>query len=626
MKSRSPNLSFSPEAVRQRQIASELAFVDGILAKIHTSLHQGLHQKWKALRGNDGVGLRFANTWLREQATKWQQIPFSPDLSADEDELRKLAKIRADEMMQVYGKARIGLSGGALTSSPNGSGDFKFLAGLCGINEFDQIGIKCLTLKLSKVAGKSEETSAAIVINHATDKYAAQVKAKHLDGAVQRLCDPQVWKRNLKVNQFRALEHECIRLGMVNKSAACYVSNEQLQRYQSQCQRNLQILENTLAVNDLGEELTLADIVAGPEQKIAELMCRTAGLEEIARTLGYVGLFLTVTCPSKFHAQKLDKTGKHSFDNPNYDGSSPRDAQAYLCKVWSRLRAALSDNNIELFGIRVCEPHHDGCPHWHLLLFVAQEKRARTVRLFRKYFRKMDKHEPMAWKHRFTVKDIDFNKGSAAGYLIKYICKNVNGQGMTDSQGLLYKDFDSGIDVVNSAFRVKAWASCHGFRQFQFIGTAPVGVWRELKRIEGLTSDEFSTAANAAESNNWAEFTRIMQIDRKVLLKKDNGLNKYREPVQKVKGLIDVETGDSIITREREWEIVFGGGSAFDLPRNILNNCRLENQVDSLEQQSLSSPLHFDASEKKQQLLVPLQLCNFKSNGRNSSPPLRLGG
>ncbi|MDW5415649.1 replication endonuclease [Iodobacter sp. CM08] len=567
---------FHPEKVQQRQAASKAAFVDGVLQKVHSSLHPYLRNKWQEL--HDTVNEPTANLWLRQYRDSLRTIPFSPDLSADDDELGRLSKVRADEMKQVYAKARVGFSGGTITASQNGDGDFQFLAGLCGKDEFDQIGIKRLSLKISRVAGKSEESSAAALINHATDKYSATVNAKHLEGAVLRLTDADFWRRNLKVNQVRALEHERISFGMVGKSAACYVSDEQLQRYRSQCQRNSQMLENTLAVNDLGDEFTLSDLVAksvsNPEIQIAEIMCRVSGIEEIARNLGYVGLFLTVTCPSKFHSQKLDKTGKYSFQNINYDGSSPRDAQDYLRDTWSLLRAALSDQNVDFFGIRVAEPHHDACPHWHLLLFVPRRKRGLTVRLFRRYFRRMDKHEPMAWKHRFTVKDIDFNKGSAAGYLIKYLCKNVNGQGMTDSQGLLDEDFDSGLDVVNSALRVKAWASCWGIRQFQFVGAAPVGVWRELRRIDGLTNDEFTAAADAADSNNWAEFTRIMQIDRKVLLKKDCGLNKYREPVQKVKGLIDVGTGDSIITREREWELIFGGGSVFDLPRNIFNNCR----------------------------------------------------
>ncbi|QZA78491.1 replication endonuclease [Deefgea tanakiae] len=579
MKSRSLNLSFSPEAVRQRQIASELAFVDGILAKIHTSLHQILRQKWQALRGNDAAGLRFANTWLRQQATKWKQTPFAPDLAADYDDLQKLAKARANEMTQYCGMQR----------------NF----------------------------GNSEEESSALLINYALEKYSATVKSKHIEGSALRLKNEKFWKRKLSSNQERALEHEHILNGIINKFSECYVSNEQVKRFQARNQRNEEMLQNAVVINDLGNEVTLADFVANNERKLAETMCRLIGLEGIGSSLGYVGLFITVTCPSKFHAQKLDKTGAYSFNNPNFDGSNPRDANDYLCAVWVLLRAAFSDYGIDLFGMRVAEPHGNACPHWHLLIFVPRKQRGLVVRLFRKYFRKMDKYEPMAWKHRFNVKDIDYHKGSAAGYLIKYLCKNMNGQGMFDSQGLIDKDFDSGLDVVSSATRVKAWASCWGIRQFQFIGSAPVGIWRELRRIDGLTNDEFSAAADAADRGDWAEFTHLMKLDRKVLLKRDAGLNRYREPVQKIKGLIDTNSGSTIITREREWELVFKG---FDLPRNILNNCRLENQVDSLGQQSLSPLLHFDASEKKQPLLVPLQSCDSKSNRRNSSPPLRLGG
>ncbi|WP_182075470.1 replication endonuclease [Deefgea sp. CFH1-16] len=260
--------------------------------------------------------------------------------------------------------------------------------------------------------------------------------------------------------------------------------------------------------------------------------------------------------------------------------SSPKQAQEYLCETWGLLRTALSNRGIEIYGVRVAEPHHDGCPHWHLLIFVERKHRGVFVRLCRRYFRAMDKDEPMAWKHRFNVKDIDWSRGSAAGYLIKYICKNIDGQGMVDVQGFAEADFDSDLNIVSAAERVNAWSSCWAIRQFQFVGTPPVGVWRELRRIDGEISEEFTAAADAADHGDWAEFTRIMKVDRKVLLKKDNGLNKYREPVEKVKGLIDVATGDSIITREREWELVFGGVSDFELPRTSVNNCTLNQSIE----------------------------------------------
>lgn len=220
---------------------------------------------------------------------------------------------------------------------------------------------------------------------------------------------------------------------------------------------------------DTGERSSLLDKVMGSvsNPKIArhELMVRMRGFEDMANEMGLVGMFYTLTAPSRYHSTHV-QSGRR---NDKYRDASPRKTQKYLCKVWSRVRAKWGREGIRTFGFRVAEPHHDGTPHWHLLLFLRPEEAEYATAIFRKHALREDGGERGAQEHRFTVTPIDEKFGSATGYIAKYISKNIDGYGM---DGEL--DDESGQPVKEMAKRVRAWASRWSIRQFQQIGGAPV--------------------------------------------------------------------------------------------------------------------------------------------------------
>ena len=74
------------------------------------------------------------------------------------------------------------------------------------------------------------------------------------------------------------------------------------------------------------------------------------------------------------------------------------------------------------------EPHHDGTPHWHLLLFVEPENKTKLLDIMKRYCFEEDADEKGAVDHRFEVVKINPNKGSATGYIAKYISKNIDGK------------------------------------------------------------------------------------------------------------------------------------------------------------------------------------------------------
>ena len=349
-----------------------------------------------------------------------------------------------------------------------------------------------------------------------------------LTDTIARLVDARWWRRQLRKRVKRAFEAGNIRLGYVNYRGEPYASNDAVLSRLAQNRRNAAALAATLVQNENGQQFSIAELAekttANKAIRRGELMLRINGFEQIARECGDQGIFITWTCPSRFHA--MQHSGK---PNDKFDGSTPREANAYLGKMTSLCRSALARRGIGLYGFRIAEPHHDGCPHWHLLLFVRptakyktahlQDVAGRAIRIMKRYAWRVDRGEPGAFARRLDVKRIDWAKGSAAGYIAKYVAKNIDGvaEHKTKEGYVVTADTEGDVELTPSA-RVESWAACWGIRQFQQWGGAPVTVWRELRRIEESMLNEAPAAMRRAwdavqkidgeKRACWAEYLR----------------------------------------------------------------------------------------------------------------------
>lgn len=295
---------------------------------------------------------------------------------------------------------------------------------------------------------------------------------------IARAVAPDWWRRALTKTHGRTLEACAIELGYVQKRAGLYISDEAFARRQQQRKRNANTMANTDAISEDGEIVPMEEVekgsLANKAIRRAELMTRAKGMEEVGQRLGFEAAFIVVTCPSRMHAR-----GSKSGDaNPNYDGTTPRQAQDYLCSVWACIRANAERQGLTFYGLRTVEPHHDGTPHWNLLVFANAADLRKLIDLVQDYALRDNGDEPGAQLRRVRVEHIDPAKGSAVAYIAKYISKNLDAHGIdTDHEAA------PGAVPSETAARAEAWSALWGIRQFQDFGCPPVGVWRELRRV-----------------------------------------------------------------------------------------------------------------------------------------------
>lgn len=176
---------------------------------------------------------------------------------------------------------------------------------------------------------------------------------------------------------------------------------------------------------------------------------------------------------------------------------------------------------------------------------------------------------------RVDFKDIDPAKGCAAAYLAKYVSKNIDG--LTNSGESMGDDDEAepGTSAAETAKRVGAWASQWGIRQFQQIGGVPVTLYRELRRVHVDAEDSLlCRAVHAADQGDWGKFVALLGGEDYAFVKRaDLPLALYKEETEErnqygeekaaiLRGVVELETGEYLISREKEWFLKYGGSAA----------------------------------------------------------------
>ncbi len=197
-----------------------------------------------------------------------------------------------------------------------------------------------------------------------------------------------------------------------------------------------------------------------PERYYAEIQNRVNTLTTIAKQKNLKPLFMTLTLPSEYHKHKiLQRQGipDKLVPNPKYNGISAKESVKVLTKMFAKLRHDRSLKELskeQRIYFRVNEPHKDGTPHTHILMFIPQERIERVKKAFKRLFDD-------------RANDIQDDIEDATAYVMKYINKTLP---LSKQQNLSEKE-----QYLN------AWYSKHRIVRFNSSRTlAPLSIYRIL--------------------------------------------------------------------------------------------------------------------------------------------------
>jgi hypothetical protein len=378
-----------------------------------------------------------------------------------------------------------------------------------------------------------------------------------------RCGEAKTWRKSMEKNYTRKAENKLREIGFIEKGGMLYCSDLAVAWYRGKIRAQEAWLHSRMVASE-GVQLELWEVaqksLSNKSNRRTELMTRMRGFEDYAAKRSDVGVFITATCPSRFHARTV-RGGLHE----RYDYSTIRDGQQWLSQVWARSRAACQRQGITIYGFRIAEPHHDGTPHWHLVLFCAPSHLDALQRVLRSKWLSVDADEPGADVHRIRFKNCDPKLGTASGYIAKYIAKNIDGF----ETGELTSDEDQKTTLQKAALRVTAWASLHGIRQFQQIGGPAIGVYRELRRERNPVNLPTIEPARAACDAH--EFGRFIEINGGVDCGRHGNIRSWREAFDARTGEIPqnvygeqrpprvvgvMSVSEALETRSKTWRIV----------------------------------------------------------------------
>jgi hypothetical protein len=275
------------------------------------------------------------------------------------------------------------------------------------------------------------------------------------------------------------------------------------------------------------------------KRQYAEILATAKGLGDLADAAGMTPWLITVTVPEHMHpTTTAGMAGRVRRANQAWDQSTPRDVMRWLTNRWQRLRSALNRRSIQTYWLRATEPHKDGTPHYHLVMWAEDQHWPEIRRLFRHYFEAGAAASQARQKRGVQVERVMGGTAGAVAYATSYIAKGTDG--ISGEEG--------------EAERMRAWRRTWNVRAFEF-SERKATLWRMLRATDLDPASRGKSAQAAARAGQFAAFLQAVTQGGITLYRETTpgpSIAGYAAPRTRVLGVVD---GNGVISLKPRWKV-----------------------------------------------------------------------
>jgi len=363
-------------------------------------------------------------------------------------------------------------------------------------------------------------TYEARLVAAAVRRFGGPIPGKTVKAQAARVRDAGYWRRLLVQRVREAREQLHLQLGLVGAGARQYCSDQARSHRRMQLDKQAQWLKDTVLRATIdGElvEMSLEKVVKSASQKLAKLYAFIAAMDALGEQAELKLVMLTTTLEGEWHANPQFKREGH-----RWNGATPAQANRELGQRFQDVRRDLAKQGIAMSGLWAGEPHADGCPHRHHWLMYHPDHERAVFAAFLKHFPgklKLRGDTPEGDRIVATREDaiaglrrplthakegaqvdvsvIDKDKGSRAGYVLKYVLKAVLpeatyeglveplGPGKAGAKRGKTLDAKQARKQLRMQQSVDAHRSVWRMRSFQMFGVRNcLSLWDELRRVQ----------------------------------------------------------------------------------------------------------------------------------------------